>query len=386
MNNVVVVQGMQFGSEAKGSIAGLIAKEWGPDTVVCANHPNAGHTFIDEEGNKFVHRILPIGAQSNSVKFILIGPGAVIDLVALVSELQNLAHLGLLAGKTLCIHPNAAVLLVQHAEAEKRLVTIGSTMKGSMEAVVNKMRRPADPLERNTVDSISRFTHMLAPLYEPGFRDFRISLYDDVYDRAIDASHKLLVEGAQGFSLGIHGPFYPYGTSRDVSTHQVLADCRIPHLSPTSLTVVGVARTYPIRVANRFDETGKQIGTSGPHYPDQEELAWKNDLNREPELTTVTKLPRRVFTFSYEQIRESARVMGVDYIALTFCDYLFKDHGLEVRESGALSDRLMVDIDKIEEMCDYDSVVKLVSFGPGYKDMYERFGKIIKAPSLEFLP
>jgi adenylosuccinate synthase len=82
-----------------------------------------------------------------------------------------------------------------------------------------------------------------------------------------------------------------------------------------------VARTYPIRVANRFDDKGKMIGWSGPHYPDQEEIRWEQ-IGVAPELTTVTKLPRRIFTFSEQQIREAVRANGNVQVFLNFCNYL----------------------------------------------------------------
>jgi adenylosuccinate synthase len=136
---MVVVQGMQFGSEAKGSIAGLIGSVWQPDTAVCANHPNAGHTFINSAGVKFVHRILPVAAACPSVKKVLIGPGAVISATALQDELNFLQDTGFWAkDKILLVHPNACFVNDAHMEAEKRLVKIGSTMKGSAEAVIHR--------------------------------------------------------------------------------------------------------------------------------------------------------------------------------------------------------------------------------------------------------
>jgi len=45
-------------------------------------------------------------------------------------------------------------------------------------------------------------------------------------------------------------------------------------------------------------------------------------LGIEPELTTVTKLPRRIFTFSYDQYSESVRMLGVHKTFLNFANYL----------------------------------------------------------------
>ena len=128
-----------------------------------------------------------------------------------------------------------------------------------------------------------------------------------------------MLEGAQGFSLGIQSGFYPYVTSRECTPAQMLSDCAVPH--NYLLETIGVLRTYPIRVANRFDEAGNMVGYSGPGYGDQWELQWST-LRVGPELTTVTKLPRRVFSFSDRQLRYALRACAPDSVFLNFCNYM----------------------------------------------------------------
>ena len=84
--------------------------------------------------------------------------------------------------------------------------------------------------------------------------------------------------------------------------------------------VIGTCRTYPIRVANRFDSSGQQVGWSGPCYPDQEETSFEA-IGQPTELTTVTKLPRRIFTYSKQQIREAVTVNGINKMFLNFANY-----------------------------------------------------------------
>ena len=50
----------------------------------------------------------------------------------------------------------------------------------------------------------------------------------------------------------------------------------------------------------------------------------------EAELTTVTKLPRRIFTFSYEQTKAAISVIRPDEIFLNFCNYMGSDEVAEV--------------------------------------------------------
>lgn len=320
MNKVVVVVDLQYGSTGKGQVAGTIGRKWCPDTVVCANGPNAGHTYRwtaggagnDEVFHRYVmHTVMPVTSVLPSVRNILLGPGAVIDIARLQKEILD--NQDLFAGKRLIIHPNAAIVTQNHREAEQALVWVGSTMKGTAEAVIAKMRR----LDYSIARGWSLALRECAEATE-----LRVLVDELEYTNALDFSRKLLVEGAQGASLSIHSRFYPHTTSRDVSTAQIWADCRLPAAIPgVNVSVIGVARTYPIRVANRFNDQGIQIGYSGDCYTDQKEISWA-EIGREPELTTVTRLPRRLFTFSTAQILDSVRYNAPTQIALTFCDYL----------------------------------------------------------------
>lgn len=306
MKSLHVITDLQFGSTGKGLFAGYLANKLEPDTVVSAWGPNAGHTFINELGRKYIHTMVPNGIVSPRLRRVLIGPGSVINVASLTRELEEVGdHFP--AGVILAIHESACVVQNRHVQEEATYGSaIGSTMKGTGAAMAEKITRrtPDRPI-------IARDTHEL--------QHHVVSA--EVYDELLDESGVVLVEGAQGFSLSINQGFYPHVTSRECTTHQILSDCGIPHVARhLDLTVYGVARTYPIRVANRYDGNGKQIGTSGPCYEDQFELEW-TALNREPELTTVTKLPRRLFTFSGEQVRRAVRMNGVDKVFLNFVNY-----------------------------------------------------------------
>lgn len=324
MKDVVMVVDLQFGSTGKGQIAGTVGRKWQPDTVVCANGPNAGHTYKWWEGrnpeilHQVVHTVAPVTGILPTVRNILLGPGSVIDIDKLSDELH--ASVDYFQGKQLIIHPNASIVTQDHRDREKNFIGIGSTMKGTAEAVIEKMRRlPGANIARHWATHLeNRFYHL----------DIKVIISEDAYTQALDSSERLLVEGAQGSSLSMHSRFYPHCTSRDISINQIWADCRLPARTQSQrwahsgeVNIIGVARTYPIRVANRLNENGDIIGYSGSCYPDQQEIPWAN-IGREAELTTVTKLPRRLFTFSTQQILESCRYNGPTSIALTFCDYL----------------------------------------------------------------
>jgi adenylosuccinate synthase len=308
MRKIDMIMDLQFGSTGKGLLAGYLAEQNNPDTLVTAWAANAGHTYIDSAGRRFVHTMLANGIVSKGLKQILIGPGSIIDPDNLLRECQEAS--GYLAGAHIFVHQNAAVISQRHRDEEAGPMTkIGSTKKGVGAAAIQRIRR--DPEDMNTAAFALRGHRVL---------DWVTVVTPQQYAMLLDDSEYVQIEGAQGYSLSMYHGFYPYCTSRDVSTNQVLADCGIPHRFG-DLEVIGTARTYPIRVANRFNEAGEQVGWSGPAYSDQEEITFEM-IGQEVELTTVTKLPRRIFTFSMQQVTEAVRMCGVNQIFLNFTNYL----------------------------------------------------------------
>jgi len=154
-----------------------------------------------------------------------------------------------------------------------------------------------------------------------------------------------------------HGQ-YPYTTSRDVTPWQIAADCGLPFKWAPYIGVIGTLRTYPIRVNNRD-------GSSGPHYPDQKEIAWE-DIGLKPELTTVTKLPRRIFTFSEQQLAEAVFHCGAYWTSarlfLNFANYM-TDPALWA---------LIEMIERPKELAWNRPKIEWIGFGPEDKDVLTR--------------
>ena len=299
----------QFGSTGKGLIAGYLAKKNRPDTIITAWAPNAGHTFIDDQGRKFVHTMLGNGIVSPNLKRVMIGPGSVIDVHALLAELEACSDL--VDRSQIVIHPHAAVVSQRHRDEEAGPMTkIGSTKKGTGAAMIQRIRR--DPSDLNTAAAEVSLTPLSDCVVS-------VERWFDIMRNEVEYAQ---VESAQGYSLSMYHGFYPYTTSRDVSTSQTIADCGIPYqMVERSLSqVIGTCRTFPIRVANRYDSEGKQVGWSGPHYDDQEETSFEA-IGQKTELTTVTKLPRRIFTYSKKQIEQAVYVNGVTKMFLNFANY-----------------------------------------------------------------
>jgi adenylosuccinate synthase len=128
----------------------------------------------------------------------------------------------------------------------------------------------------------------------------------------LDKGGTLIVEGTQGFGLSLlHGPHYPFVTARDTTASGFAMEVG---LSPRQIDrIVLVIRTFPIRVG----------GNSGPlaHETTWEEVRrFSGAPEVVPELTSVTRRPRRVALFDLEFVKTACRynrptslaVMGID--------------------------------------------------------------------------
>lgn len=332
----VLVDG-QFGSTGKGLLAGLIAElHAGNINVVTTNAgPNSGHTaYLD--GQKVMTQQVPVASvfleKLGHRALTYLNGGAIIDPVQLAYEVNTwLDH------HNVVIHPCAAMI----GEAERKgdqinVASVAGTGKGIGPALIRKLTR--------VPEAVARGEYM--PMLPVGMGE------DFSFDRFWDWSKdRVFVETAQGFSLGLNSArFYPYTTTRECTVMQAIADARIP--AQMVKKVVASFRTYPIRVGNT------DTGYSGDGYHDQREIRWE-DIDQSPELTTVTKRVRRLFTWSRVQFRECVAANRPDAIFLNFCNYMSTESLLE----------LIQDI-----QWDYDAVMGrapedfILGFGPNSSD------------------
>jgi len=346
---VDMIVDMQYGSTGKGLIAGYLAKRNGYDVVVNANMPNAGHTYIDDCGNKMVFKVLPNGIVSPNLKYVLIGPGSVFRLDRLIDEIKLALSFGYMEDVAVFIHPNAVPLTDEHVSKESLFDRIGSTKQGSMAAMVDKMERDPDG---TVIADYPIFADYMEDLDAHEYGIYVTS--HQTYNQVLKEANNVLAEGAQGFSLGINERFYPYCTSRDCTPTRFMSDMGIPHTLLRK--VIGTARTFPIRVG----------GTSGGCYHDQIETSWER-LGLPVERTTVTNKVRRVFTFSSVQIYDADWAMQPDEVFLNFCNYVDRrDLGIEIKNNKKVkSNELMGIID-----C-FRGKVRYLGYGPGDENVYE---------------
>ena len=305
-----VIVGGQFGSEAKGHVtAQVIRRSIANDQPVVnirVAGPNAGHSARDDNDNMHAFRTIPIGLVSaNPLVKGHIAAGSEIDMDVLRAELRRMNEYGLPIRLT--IDPEVTLLEAQHkqTEAVKDLVErIGSTGKGIGAARADRLLRGA----RRLGDA----PDLVAELQAAGVGVEELNLGD------LKGNTHVVIEGTQGFGLGLHTGFYPQCTSSDTRAIDFLAMAGISPWDPAfkygKFHVWVVLRPFPIRVA----------GNSGPLLG---ETTW-DELGLPEERTTVTKKVRRVGAWDPILAWEAVRANGgapVVRVALTMLDQVIPE-------------------------------------------------------------
>ena len=296
------IVGGQWGSEAKGAAAAHLAPKASCHkfTIATTNAgAQAGHTSV-HDGVKRVVFHLPTYSLYRKC-FTYLNAGSIIDPDVLLRELDE--NPSVLANG-FAIHPNAAIITQDCKDAEgsadSAQTKIASTRKGVGEALARKVLRSGAIAQDQA--GVGRWAYIARYVK-------RLDLNEQMR-----TGQSVLVEVPQGHSLSIDSQFYPHTTSRNCTVAQAMSDAGIhPRFYHQSMLVI---RTYPIRVGSLSEDNH-----SGGHFPDQQEITW-DELGVEPEITTVTKRVRRVFTFSEQQVALAITQTQPDVIFLSFCDYL----------------------------------------------------------------
>jgi adenylosuccinate synthase len=305
--------GGQFGSEGKGAaaahLAATLAEHHGKsfDIITTNAGAQAGHTSV-HHGRTMVSNFLPTAAliayEHGITPITYLNAGAIINPEMLLNEIESLVPPAY--HQLIKIHPNAAIITEDCIMAERdptsAQTAIASTQKGVGQALARKVLR-SGPIARDCA-ALRRFVSDPLPL-----------------NAMLAADLTALVEVPQGFGLSLDSRFYPHCTSRNSSIPGAMDAAGIhPRFCGK---IMAVMRTFPIRVGNI------EGGHSGNVYPDQTELTWEQ-VGRPVELTTVTKRPRRIFSFSEMQLLDVLVHIRPDIVMLTFCDYVDAERQREI--------------------------------------------------------
>lgn len=295
---VTVVVGGQFGSEGKGKVAHILARDECATAVVRVGGTNSGHTVIGPAGNPIVFRQLPTAALLPDVTCIL-SAGSYIDPDILFKEI---AVAGLTQDR-LFIDPNAMIITAHERQEEKKSSlrqSIGSTASGTGAAVRRRIDRESSVRLAQHDERLSCFIKPTVPY----MRD------------QLATGKRILIEGTQGFGLSLlHSSDYPYVTSRDTTAAAFVSEAG---LSPLDVDdIVLVLRAFPIRVG----------GNSGP-LPEETDWDTISRLSGSSmavsEHTSVTKILRRVGFFHPDVVRQAIMVNRPTRIVLNHLDYVDK--------------------------------------------------------------
>jgi adenylosuccinate synthase len=329
----IAVLGAQWGDEGKGKIVDMLTPQFAVVARYQGGH-NAGHT-VYVNGRKFVLHLIPSGILHPGVTCI-IGNGVVVDPQALFKEVDELAGMGIAVDGRLMVSEKAHVILPYHreldvlSEARRGERKIGTTSRGigpayedkigrrgiricdllgDRQALAQEVRENVNARNQIIKDSTLDWKPVFDELVAQGERlrpwaaDVSLVLHQAMAD-----GRSVLFEGAQATLLDIDHGTYPYVTSSNASIGGVCTGLGVP---PRAISgVLGVAKAYTTRVgegplptelsgqlAERLREGGQEYGAS-------------------------TGRPRRCGWYDAVVVRYSARVNGLDAIALTKLDVL----------------------------------------------------------------
>jgi len=330
------VIGGQWGDEGKGKVVDLLAAGVSAAVRYNGGH-NAGHTvkFADRH---FALHLVPSGMIHPGVRCYM-GAGMVIDPIALVTEIDELASQGVDVTGRLAISGRATVILPTHRaldgarERARGAGSIGTTGRGIGPAYQDRAQRRA--LETHLLADPGRFADAAAQLMEEHNRELETLFGLEPIDVAgaleplrgaaerlggmvaevgppilghVAAGEPVLFEGAQGVMLDLYQGTYPFVTSSSCLPGAAAVSCGIPAsvLGPA----LGVMKAYVTRVGG------------GPFPTELEDAQGEHLRNRGNEFGTTTGRPRRCGWFDLVAARHAVRVAGMAGIALMKLDVL----------------------------------------------------------------
>jgi len=255
IKNVISVIDGAAGSCGKAKVVGEIAtdKSINLGAAVTNCMPNAGHTFVDESGNATIFRNIPVSCINPNTE-LFIGPGSAIDMDTFKTEYASaLKYLG---DRKIYVHEMVPLIEERHKRYEKENIKSGSTFKGCGAVTQEKVIRD------KKLEFFKTFKNAVMCSNDEWL--------ERLYKHLDNPFEYVLLEGAQGCDLDLnHSGNYPYVTSRNVSTSQLLADSGI---SPERLLqTIMVIRPFPIRISN-ITKSGDVIYTGA--YGKGEPLTW----------------------------------------------------------------------------------------------------------------
>jgi adenylosuccinate synthase len=383
MNKAVI--GLQWGDEGKGKIVDYLSEKF--DLVArYQGGNNAGHTVIVEDVT-YKLNLIPSGVIRGKVCFL--GQGIVLDPDHFLKEYQQICEK--ISNPNIYLSSNIPLILPYHKQLDKineSILTgedkIGTTAKGIGPAYQDKVGRKSIKLyDLKSLDKIKEKLESIKKFYDPVLNAYQEeainidqyltildSFYKEVGSLIVDNSfikknfnqQKILFEGAQGALLDLDHGSYPFVTSSNTISSNIMIGSGLQ----VDYQTVGIFKAYATRVGNGpfpselFDQIGDYIAETGVEYG------------------TVTKRKRRDVLNNLEEIKICKSYQGQSFEEINFNDSdslksfslneddfkIFQSWGdiSKVKDFDSMPQSLKNYIQYIEEYLEIP--IKIISLGP----------------------
>ncbi len=327
MNKAVI--GLQWGDEGKGKIVDYLSEDF--DLVVrYQGGNNAGHTVIVDD-TTYKLNLIPSGVIRGKICFL--GQGVVLDPNHFSNEYDQIKKK--INNPKIYLSSNISLILDYHKQLDKINESIlntekkiGTTSKGIGPAYQDKVGRKSIKLyDLKSKKIIEEKIHSIKKFYDPILESFKeskinieqtiqdlLSFYDVVNELIVDNSQikkefknkKILFEGAQGALLDLDHGSYPFVTSSNTVSSNIVIGSALQ----VDYQTVGIFKAYATRVGNGpfpselFDDIGDYIAEKGVEFG------------------TVTKRKRRCGWLDLVSLKYSCEINRVNELCMTKADVL----------------------------------------------------------------
>ena len=384
MNKAVI--GLQWGDEGKGKIVDYLSEDF--DLVVrYQGGNNAGHTVIVDE-TTYKLNLIPSGVIRGKICFL--GQGVVLDPNHFSNEYDQIKKK--INNPKIYLSSNISLILDYHKQLDKINESIlntekkiGTTSKGIGPAYQDKVGRKSIKLyDLKSKKIIEEKMYSIKKFYDPILESFNeskinieqtiqdlLSFYDVVNELIVDNSQikkefknkKILFEGAQGALLDLDHGSYPFVTSSNTVSSNIVIGSALQ----VDYQTVGIFKAYATRVGNGpfpselFDDIGDYIAEKGV------------------EIGTVTKRKRRCGWLDLVSLKYSCEINRVNELCMTKADVL--NNLSEIKVCKSYNSKKYEDVNFSES-----DILESLSLENSDFEVFSTWGEIEDLSNFETLP
>ena len=384
MNKAVI--GLQWGDEGKGKLVDYLSEDF--DLVVrYQGGNNAGHTVIVDD-TTYKLNLIPSGVIRGKICFL--GQGVVLDPNHFSNEYDQIKKK--INNPKIYLSSNISLILDYHKQLDKINESIlntekkiGTTSKGIGPAYQDKVGRKSIKLyDLKSKKIIEEKMHSIKKFYDPileSFNESKINIeqtiqdllifYDVVNELIVDNSQikkefknkKILFEGAQGALLDLDHGSYPFVTSSNTVSSNIVIGSALQ----VDYQTVGIFKAYATRVGNGpfpselFDDIGDYIAEKGV------------------EIGTVTKRKRRCGWLDLVSLKYSCEINRVYELCMTKADVL--NNLSEIKLCKSYNSKKYEDVNFSES-----DILESLSLENSDFEVFSTWGDIEDLSNFEILP